>query len=74
MEDRAEALAGLPAPKTYQSVEMSGICRKRGVLLSQELSPDDSDDDPNCGGGNEKTPSWKGISASRVTGFSGVVG
>jgi hypothetical protein len=69
MEDRAKALAGLPAPKTYQSVEMSDICRKRGGVLSQKLSPDDSDDDPNGGGGNEKTPSWKEVSSSGVTEF-----
>jgi hypothetical protein len=45
MEDRAEALGNLPAPKLYASVELSGICRVWGGALSQELSSDDNDDD-----------------------------
>jgi integrase-like protein len=69
MEDRAEALAGLPAPKTYQSVELSGICRVWGGALSQELSSDDSDDDPDDDPENDKTPCGKGVLSSGVTDF-----
>ena len=64
MENRAEALGNLPVPKTCAPVELSGICRVAGGVLSQEVSPDDSDDDPNGGDGNEKTPSGEGVSSS----------
>ena len=63
MEDRAKALAGLPAPKSYAFVELSEIRRVSGGALSQELSPDDSDDDPDDDPGNEKTPSGEGVSS-----------
>jgi Phage integrase family len=72
MEDRAKALAGLPAPKSYAFVELSEIRRVSGGALSQELSPDDSDDDPDDDPGNEKTPSGEGVSSSLVTDFQEV--
>jgi hypothetical protein len=69
MEDRAEALGNLPAPKTYASVELSGMCRVWGGPLSQELSSDDSDDDPDDDPENDKTPCGKGVLSSCVTDF-----
>jgi hypothetical protein len=54
MEDRAEALSNLPTPKSYASVELSGMCRVWGGALNQELSSDDSDDDPDDDPENEK--------------------
>lgn len=61
MENRAEALGNLPAPKSYASVELSGMCRVWGSALSQELSSDDSDDDQDDDPENEKNPSGKGF-------------
>ena len=69
MEDRAEALGNLPAPKSYASVELSGMCRVWGGALSQELSSDDSDDAPDDDPENEKTPCGKGVLSSCVTDF-----
>ncbi len=69
MEDRAEALGNLPAPKTYASVDLSGMCRVWGGALSQELSSDDSDDDPDDDPENDKTPCGKGVLSSCVTDF-----
>jgi hypothetical protein len=64
VEDRAKALAGLPAPKEYGFVELSEMRRASGCALSQELSRDDSDDDLGDDPGNEKNPSGKGVSSS----------
>ena len=45
MEDRAEALAGLPSPKVSAPVDcLQYVCVSGGVL-GQEVSPDVSDDD-----------------------------
>lgn len=61
IEDQAEALAGLPSPNAFQSVEMSGMRRDSGGVLGQEVSAGVSDAEPGERPENEKTPSGEGV-------------
>jgi hypothetical protein len=69
MEERAEALAGLPAPKPCAFPELSEIRRERGGVLGQEVSVGDSNRMSGVALKNEKTPSGEGVSSFLVTGF-----
>ena len=72
MEDRAEALAGLPVPKSSAFVELSEIRRVSGGVLGQELSPCVSNGTSGVIQENEKTPSVEGVSSFLVTDFQKV--
>jgi hypothetical protein len=67
LEDQARALAGLPAPTVYASVELSGMCRDLGGVLRQEVSRGDSNGERPGGSENAKTPSEEGVSSFLVT-------
>ena len=57
MEDRAEALAGLPSSQNICiAVELSEICRVSGGVLGQELSPDVSNGDLGRRSGKRENP------------------
>ncbi len=67
MEDRAEALAGLPSPFACADVDrLHYVCNPGGVL-SRELSPDGGSADPAGGPGNEQSPAVAGLASSSDT-------
>ncbi len=72
LQDQADALAGLPLPKTCTNADWPGIGRVSGGVLGQDVSADDSDDDPDDDPENEETPSREGVSSPSVTDFQEV--
>ena len=69
LQGQADALAGLPLPKACTNADWPGIGRVWGGVLSQEVSPPVSDDEPDEAPENEKTPSGEGVSSLGVTDF-----
>ena len=67
MEDRAEALAGLPSPFLSADADcLHYVCNSGGVLR-QEGSPEVSDGGTNARSSNEQTPARPGFASSVVT-------
>ncbi len=69
MRARADALAGLVAPNTCESAELSEIRRVSGGVQRQEVSADDRAAVGSPASRNEKTPSGEGVSSCCVTDF-----
>jgi hypothetical protein len=72
MRAKADALAWLVAPTTYEFVELSEMRRDSGVVLGQEVSPVVSHDAEQDGPEKEKNPSGEGVSSRDGTSFQRV--
>ncbi len=72
MEERAEALDGLPARKACAFAEMSEMRREWGGVLGQQVSAGDSHGMSGVARENEKTPCGERVSSFLVTDFQEV--
>src|SRR5262249_60839475 len=66
LKDQADALAGLPIPNAYRSVDGLGIGWDSGGAQGQEESPDDPDGPGGGGSQNEQAPAGPGLASSVV--------
>ena len=67
MEDRAEALAGLPSPKVSATLDGLHYVCNSGVVQRQEVAPDVRDAGSPAGSINEQSPAGGGLASSVVT-------
>ena len=63
LQDQADALAGLPYPKTCTNADWPGIGRVSGGVLGQEVSACGREGGREGESKNEKTPSEEGVSS-----------